>query len=976
MATNIIKGLTVEIGGDTTQLGKALEGVNKKSRELSAELGEINKLLKFDPKNSDLLAQKQKVLADAANNTREKLDKLKEAEKQVQKQFEKGEVSEEQVRALQREIVATTKKLEGYEKTAKETAEAMERLGKESDEAGNEIKETGERSDRAEKEADDLGRTLEHSTGAGFAAVAALATAAIGAIVGCVEASHEYRAAMGKLDTAFQSAGHSSQTATETYKTLQGVIGETDQAVEAAQQIALLADSEKEAAEWASYAAGVVGRFGDALQPETFYESANETLKLGEATGAFAQMLEGTGQSVDRFNMDLAQFSTESEKQQYMLRITKMLLGDAAVRYNKTNAEIIEANKANEEWNATIADLGGEMAPVMTDIKKFGISLLENAKEPLKVVATFISDKVLPALTSIGKWVSNNMPVIVATLAGLTTAYVAYKAVVIATEVAQKGLKGAIEATTAAQKILDLVHKASPWGLVLTAVAGVTAGIIAYTASVQDARKPVDVLTEEEKKLAARADEAALAFREQKEATDNALGGITSQLSHTQALADELKTLADASGKVKEKDQERVQFILNELNQALGTEYSMVGGVIQKYGELKASIDQVIQSKLANALLEAAEADYIAAQQNKADALQNLLLKEKEYQAQQEAYNTFYAEYLEEKAYWEEKARTASEQRYGYGARMARNHLDILETNKNTELGFLQDKEDAYQLAADDYALYSNTIMDYEEAQTAALSGNYDRASEILTRKGQTFGNYSDKVDEATAQALNTLFQEAVDMGVAAERTKKNFERGVEGYTKEMVDEAEKGYQDAMDAYAQAYADAESVGEDLGDGLRDGMETKRSGLLNKAKSLVQGIIDAMRQEADSHSPSKKTINLGEDMGEGAEIGIENKTKDVAMAARRQISTTLDAYRAEESDGQMTLRSLAETHAARYSSESTAAFANYGEKLDKILDALEKGQVLTIDGRALVGATATRMDTALGQRRALAARGAM
>ena len=142
MASKTIKGLTVEIGGDTTKLGKALEDVEKKSRDLSSELGEINKLLKMDPGNIDLLAQKQKVLADAVGNTKEKLETLKEAEKQVQAQFERGDASEEQVRALQREIVATAKKLEGYEQAAKETAEAVDKLGKESEDLEDDIKDT------------------------------------------------------------------------------------------------------------------------------------------------------------------------------------------------------------------------------------------------------------------------------------------------------------------------------------------------------------------------------------------------------------------------------------------------------------------------------------------------------------------------------------------------------------------------------------------------------------------------------------------------------------------------------------------------------------------------------------------------------------------------------------------------------------------------------------------------------------------
>lgn len=171
MANNNIKGLTVEIGGDTTKLGKALEDVNKKSRDLSSELGEINKLLKLDPKNTDLLKQKQKVLAEAIANTASKLEKLKEAEKQVQKQFEKGEVSEEQVRALQREIIATEKKMESYEKAAKETADQLNNFGKKTDEATEKTNKFG-----------NTVKAVGKTAVAGIAAVSAAAAAAAGAL--------------------------------------------------------------------------------------------------------------------------------------------------------------------------------------------------------------------------------------------------------------------------------------------------------------------------------------------------------------------------------------------------------------------------------------------------------------------------------------------------------------------------------------------------------------------------------------------------------------------------------------------------------------------------------------------------------------------------------------------------------------------------------------------------------------------------
>lgn len=364
MASNrsIIKGITIKIGGDTTELGKAMESVNKKGSDLSEELREINRLLKFDPKNTELLAQKQKLLADTIENTTERLEMLREAEKQVQKQFERGEVSEAQVRALQREIAATENQLKSYRKQADGAADDTKELGDEAESAGGAF--------------EGLGGKLGNAAKVGIGAVAAGATAAVGALVASAEATREYRTEMGKLTTAFETVGHRTEIAEEAYKRLQSVIGETDQSVEAAQQIALLAESEEDVIQWADLGAGVIARFGDALQPETFFEAANETIKLGEATGAYVQLLEGAGYNVDEFNAGLAACTTESEKQAYMLKITDELLGDAADKYRETNAEVIRATEANEAWTATMAEAGAAVEPILTDVKMLGASLL------------------------------------------------------------------------------------------------------------------------------------------------------------------------------------------------------------------------------------------------------------------------------------------------------------------------------------------------------------------------------------------------------------------------------------------------------------------------------------------------------------------------------------------------------------------------------------------------------------------------
>lgn len=121
MANKKIKGITIEVGGDTTKLSKVLSEAEKDSNSLQKELIEVNKLLKLDPTNTELLAQKQKILKEAINATSQKLATLKDAEKQVQEQFEKGEVSEEQYRALQREIISTENALKDLEKQAQES---------------------------------------------------------------------------------------------------------------------------------------------------------------------------------------------------------------------------------------------------------------------------------------------------------------------------------------------------------------------------------------------------------------------------------------------------------------------------------------------------------------------------------------------------------------------------------------------------------------------------------------------------------------------------------------------------------------------------------------------------------------------------------------------------------------------------------------------------------------------------------------
>ena len=173
------KGITIEIGGDTTKLDKALSGVNEEVRSTQVELREVNKLLKMDPKNTEALTQKQTLLTDAISETKEKLDILKNKESQVQAQFARGEVSEEQYRALKREIEKTSLKLADLEEAARQTDSAIEQLGNAAELSGEELKEAQEKAGAFKDKLDgmaDTAVTAAKALGAGFVAAATYAT--------------------------------------------------------------------------------------------------------------------------------------------------------------------------------------------------------------------------------------------------------------------------------------------------------------------------------------------------------------------------------------------------------------------------------------------------------------------------------------------------------------------------------------------------------------------------------------------------------------------------------------------------------------------------------------------------------------------------------------------------------------------------------------------------------------------------------
>lgn len=838
----------------------------------------------------------------------------------------------------------------------------------------------------------------------GLKVMAGVAVAAGGSLVALSESTREYRTEMGKLTTAFETNGFTAETAYETYSDLQAVLGDTGQTVEAVNNLSALSDSEEDLNDWTTILTGAYAKFGASLPVEGLAEAANETSRTGILTGGLTDAINWAAEAGENFGVTLkkniefteaskeelakmteaqlaeyearkAQYeeieeynqkvseatnaeeffqialdncTTSQERQKLITETLSDLYTEAGEAYLDANEDLINANKSQERLNKAMADLGESVEPAISEFKDLGASILEDLNEPVQDATKWIRQSLIPGLRDLVGFVRGNGPAIVSVIATVGTALAAVTV--------------AVKGAAAAQAAYNAVMSLSPFGAVAIAITALTAGVVAYGTATRDVFEPTQHLTDAELELLDAANQAAEAFDTQREATEKTMSGIDAQMGHVSDLATELQGLADASGNVQEKDRARAEFILGQLNEALGTEYEMVDGVIQQYDTLTASIEEVIQKKTANALLEAANADYITALQNEATAYEAVELAQKNYDAQLETTQEKYQTYLDKNKEYQDAIVSGLYDADSLASfkQRAQDAWDIYEKEMGT-LGEVQAK--LYE-TKDAYRDYRDTILNYEDAQVAALEGSYQEAQDILLGKKNAYEDYSANIDLETAKVLKTLADEAIQAGIEAQKFNKNWEKGTDGVFQTLVTDADDVYAEALSKFANAYADAMGVGSDFGEGLSDGLDSRRQTFLQKAAGMISSAISAMRQAADSHSPSRKTMALSEDMGDGSVIGIEKSTPKVVAAAKKQTNAVLAAYSGEAA---FSVATLSATQLSSVSARSSAAPAlsggNVEALLTQILHKLDLGVYL--DGKTLVGKLAGQMDTELG-----------
>lgn len=954
MANKLIRGLTVEIGGDTTKLGEALKNVESKSKGLSGELNAINRLLKLDPTNTELLAQKQQVLSETISATREKLAALKEAEKQVQEQFARGEISGDQYRKFQREIAATEAKLKEYEDSAKETDEALKTLAKGTKTAEQRTRELSKRSGVAAKDLDNLKEKASDAASKGLKVVTAAAAAAVAALTAAAEATREYRTNMAKLNVAFSDNGHSAQEAADAYHELVGVLGESDQSVEAANHLAKLTDNAKDLATWTGdILPGVFATFGDSLPIEGLTEAANETAKVGKVTGPLADALNWAAVSEDDFNKALEACSDEQSRQALITGTLSRLYKGAADQYKKTNAEVIRANKANDAWTASLAKTGKTMEPIVTDVKELGVELLQSAEQPVQRLTKYIRSILLPTLEKASKWALKNGPQLIGVATGLTTAMAAYKTGALAAKVVTSDLTKVVLGAEKAQKLLNLAQAATPWGLAVAGAAAVVAGLAALSAAQMRANESTSALTAEEQSLCDSAREAASAFEAQRAAVQESMSGIESQFDHTEALVSELLRLAGASGQVAESDQARAAVILGELNDALGTEYKMINGQIQAYSDLRDSVEDLIAAKRAEAMLSVNEDAYKTALANHKALYEAMTLAEKDYQAQMQE---------------TEAARERNLDAMANGDRQQQiNAAATLREMQRIE----EQKRQAWLQSVADFGACKAEESKYQAASAAAYRRDYERVEQILDDAGYAHEELADIIKDSLDKSSSKLANSAVEAAVYAKYLRTNFENGVAGFTEPMVQEAEEAAAELWKQLSKTPDKALKFGQDVGDGMVKGMESKRKSVYDTAESIANGMFRRLRAVTQTHSPSQRMEGVFRDIWAGAEVGTEKSEKPI-LAHTQDLAEKLLNIDAAARMPALALQRITQQDQAARAAAYQAAFAVPGTplgdlsaKLDLILAAIDRGQIIALDGDKIVGGTVERMNAELG-----------
>lgn len=840
-----IQGISVEIGGDTTGLKKALSGIDSSLRNTQGELRDINKLLKLDPGNTELLAQKQKALGDAISSTKDRLDILRKASEKAEAELAAGNLGQDKYDALQREIIETENKLKGLQTQASKTDSKLNAS-----------------TSGLEKMSKAAGNASEKLSG-----VSKGAGVLMGAMAGSVPATQELRRDLSFLEQNAKQVDANMADVTDTFKIFNAVSGETDSSVEGISnllQAGFKGSSLQEAVEGLS---GAVTRFPDTLKVESLADSLQETLATGKATGQFGELLDRLGVGADNFSEGLAKCKTSAEKQNYALEtMAKAGLMDSYKGWKENNKEMVEYEDATIDMQMAISDLATEMAPLVTKIVELGT----------KGIKTF---------TSLPEGIQN-------TVIGLTGATAAASPFlkVVSTLTDKSTTLG-----TVSSNVFKIIA-GNPYTLAAGAALSLAAGIKAVVDNMNAEVKAAQAAAEEREKMVTSVEaeyiQADKYYSKLKElvAVENK---TASQKQLMQTYVDQLNGSVEGLNLSYDEQTDKLNMTTEALydkieaqkQEAIAAAYTKVAEealsdyvekqmeASQKQEELAEIEDKIAKIRQKGASATTAELNQLASLEAQSETLktdiEDLSDAQVEYAIEaQKATNQaqlqtgVWASLLEQAGYTADQLSPTLQEGINKGIYEIPSSVEelnsLIKFDQAVQNANLGGSETVRQLAAQIYG-GELTIDEAIAYINSSAGGEMDK----LKTKADTAGK---NAGAAEASGLSSKSDIVKNAGQA------------------LASAAEKGASEA---------DLYSVGQQSGAGFSRGLLSMISNAANAAARLAREAQAAAEREADIHSPSGKWRDeVGKMAGAGYVIGLEKMIPDAEKVASRLSEATL------------------------------------------------------------------------------------
>lgn len=345
---------------------KAIQNINTNIKTLGTEMLAVTSAYDANDKSVAALTSRNEVLVKQIDAQKEKLAKLQEG---LAASVEKYGESDEKTQRWQQTVNKATAELNKLERQLDQNNDELASAGAGLDQTGDSMDDLGNKTEETEGKLSAMTVAMGNLISAGIEAAVSAVGDMVSSLVNLDKATEEYRAAQGKLQTAYEAAGYSSESAQTAYREFYKILGDTDTAVEASQLLAKLVDDERDLTEWTRIAAGVSGTFGDSLPIEGLIEAANETAKVGEITGSLADALNWAGISENEFNEKLAGCSDESERNRLIMETLSGTYNEASDAFYRNNESIVAARDAQASLDDSLGRLGESVANIKNSVQ-------------------------------------------------------------------------------------------------------------------------------------------------------------------------------------------------------------------------------------------------------------------------------------------------------------------------------------------------------------------------------------------------------------------------------------------------------------------------------------------------------------------------------------------------------------------------------------------------------------------------------